>query len=148
MALASGGEATCFFCEGQTATDECAHCGRFVCDRCKADWAGSVTCLTCIHAMRELKGDDRFVSGRLVYDNLALLMVVAPALSIPVYGLFFSAMLAPFSLFLALRHWKSPRGIVPRGRARLVWALLVSGGFLAATAAGVVALIVLVPWGG
>lgn len=124
-AVFEGGGATCFFCEGQVATATCGGCGRFICERCKVDWAGELTCLTCIHAKRELKDDDRFKSRRTIYDNLALSLLLLPLL-LPVYGIFISVMMAPVSLFLVIRHWNSSRGIVPRGRARQIWAVVLS----------------------
>jgi len=123
--VALEGGAECFFCEGETATHTCSSCGRFLCERCQIDWSGEGSCLTCVHAHRELKDDDRFKNRRVLYDNVALSMLFWPMV-LPVPGIFFSAMFAPVALFLALRFWKSSRGIVPRGRLRSIVVITVS----------------------
>lgn len=133
------GAATCFFCEGRTASAACESCGRFLCERCQVDWAGHVTCLTCVHANRELRDNDLFKSRRVLYDNLALLVLLAP-LAVPVYGVFFSVVLSPVALYLALRHWGASRGIVPRGRARLIAVVVIAGLMLVGGVIGVGAL--------
>lgn len=137
---ASTGEASCFFCEGQAATDECSMCGRFVCDRCKVDWAGSVTCMTCLHASREIKDSDAFNRRRVIYDNVALSFMLLPLL-LPIYGVFFSLMMTPVSFFFLVRYWNAPRGIVPRGRARQYIALGISVFVIVGSAIGMILLL-------
>ncbi len=135
------GEASCFFCEGQVATAACETCGRFICDRCKVDWAGHLTCLSCIHANREIKDNDLFKSRRVIHDNVALSILLWP-LVVPVYGLFFSLVISPVSLYLAIRHWNSSRGLVPRGRFRLVVTIVLSLLLLGSAMAGIAALMI------
>ncbi len=113
-----GAGAMCFFCEGRSATTFCESCGRLICERCEIDWAGQTTCLTCVHANREVRDADSYRSRRVLYDNLALSLLLWP-LIVPVYGLFGMALTAPIALFLVIRHRKASRGIVPRGRFRL-----------------------------
>lgn len=135
------GDAGCFFCEGFKATDVCSSCGRFICGRCRVDWAGRTVCMTCVHAQREVRGDDGFQSRRTIYDNLALSVLVWPLVLVPFYGLFFTAMAAPVTMFWVVRHWNSPRGIIPRGRFRLVAAGVISVVFIAGVLVGLGALI-------
>jgi hypothetical protein len=138
--LAAGGGADCFFCPEQPATGSCTTCGRFVCTRCEVDWAGQKTCLTCLHAGREIREDDRFVTKRTLWDNFALALLIWPAVIVPFYGLFFSLLAAPVAIFMIVKNWNAPRGIVPRGRGRQIAALVVSGLLIAGAAAGVLAL--------
>jgi len=54
-----------------------------------------------------------------MYDSIALALATLPVfLFWPVFGT------APVSLFLVIRHWNSPRSIVPRTRIRLYLAAL------------------------
>lgn len=132
--LGVGSGAACFFCEGKAATAVCQSCGRLICGRCQIDWAGATNCLTCVHANRELRDADEYRSRRVLYDNLALSLVLWP-LVIPVYGVFGLVLTAPVALFLVIRYWNHSRGVVPRGRFRMVAAGVFAT--LALVAAGV-----------
>ena len=135
--LAAGGGADCFFCPEQPATGSCASCGRFVCTRCEVDWAGQKTCLTCLHAGREVREDDRFLTKRTLWDNIALCLLVWPPIFVPVYGLLFSLLASPVAIFIVLKNWNASRGIVPRGRGRQIASLVISVLLIAGMAAGI-----------
>ncbi len=124
--LAAGGGADCFFCPEQPATDSCQSCGRFVCTRCEVDWGGKKTCLTCLHAGREVRQDDRFLTKRTLWDNLALNLIIWPPIIVPFYGLMFSLLASPAAIFIIIKNWNTSRGIVPRGRARQIATLTIS----------------------
>ena len=138
--LAAGGGADCFFCPEHPATGSCASCGRFVCTRCEVDWAGQKTCLTCLHAGREIREDDRFLTKRTLWDNLALSLLIWPAIFIPFYGLFFSLLASPAAIFIIVKNWNASRGIVPRGRGRQIAALAISILLITGTAIGIMAM--------
>lgn len=116
---AAAGEATCYFCPNKKAIAVCQSCGSFTCQSCEVEWFGEHLCLACVHTLREVKKDIRFRSRGALHDNVALMLLVLPILVIPCYGLIFALLLAPFALFMVIRHRKASRGIVPRGPFRL-----------------------------
>jgi hypothetical protein len=59
-------------------------------------------------------------------------------LSVPLVLL--TCITAPAAIFVALRFWNAPRSMVPRGRLRLVLALVLSVAVLAGWAAGIIEL--------
>jgi hypothetical protein len=121
-AAVGAGEAACFSCPERAATGVCAGCGCFTCPACEAEWFGESLCLTCLHARRELEGAPRFVHRILVYDNIALMLLVLPVLCVPFYGILFAFLASPVVLFLVLRHRHASRGLPPRGPFRLILA--------------------------
>jgi hypothetical protein len=139
--LAAGGGADCFFCPDQPATGSCGSCGRFVCTRCEVDWAGQKTCLTCLHAGREVREDDRFLTKRTLWDNLALSLLIWPPILVFFYGIFFSLLAAPVAIFIVLKNWNTSRGIVPRGRTNQILTLVISVLLIAGVATGIFALV-------
>ena len=56
-----------------------------------------------------------------LYDNVALSLLILPFLTL-IYGFFLVMFTAPVALYLVVRHRNASRGIVPRGRWRLVLA--------------------------
>ena len=74
---------------------------------------------------------------RTLYDSIALGAAVLPL------SIFYIAFLTgPVTFFLALRFWNRPTSLVPRGKWRLVVALLVS----LLESVGLVAFILLIVW--
>jgi hypothetical protein len=133
--VVGAGEAACFSCPERAATGVCAGCGCFTCPACEADWFGESLCLTCLHARRELEAAPRFVHRTLVYDNIALMLLVLPVLCVPFYGILFAFLASPVVLFLVVRHRHASRGLPPRGPFRLILA----GGLAVLLMLGVVA---------
>lgn len=116
------GEASCFSCTNRAATSVCDACGCFTCPACEAKWLGESLCLACLHARRELQAAPRFQARALIYDNMALGLLLLPILIIPFYGVFFSVLASPVALYLVIRHWHTPRGLPPRGPFRSILA--------------------------
>ena len=138
----SAGEAACFACADNAATGICEGCGSYTCPGCEAQWFGESLCLTCLHARREVAAAPRFRHRALQHDNIALMLLVLPMVFIPVYGIFFAILASPVALFLVIRHWKSPRGLPPRGPLRLILAGALAGVLLLLSLGGVAALVV------
>ena len=59
---------------------------------------------------------------RTLWDSVALSLATYPMLIF-----YLTIFTAPAAIFVALRHWKSPRSLVPRTRFRFVLALLFAG---------------------
>lgn len=58
---------------------------------------------------------------RVLYDDIALAIAIIPALFIWV-----TIITAPISIYLSLRHWKSPTSIIPRTKIRFIIAIMLS----------------------
>ncbi len=117
------GEAACFYSAGRRATRECGHCGVLISDAWAAQWGSDTVCLKCLEHLRQKGEDSRFQSNRVLWDNIALTLSLLPFTFILWWSVIFTA---PAALFIAIRHWNSPRSIVPRGRARLVIAIILA----------------------
>lgn len=130
------GEATCFYNPSRRATKGCDHCGVFISDAWAAQWGTQTVCLKCLEELHAKNSDTRFEARRILWDNIALGFSVGPwivamvlLLTLVLYPfaimvVFLTLLTAPAAIFIALRYWNSPRSLVPRGRARLVWATL------------------------
>jgi hypothetical protein len=115
------GEATCYYHSRKKAITPCDRCGRFLCALCEIEFGGERWCPQCLQtgqgkgAIRDLK------TGRTNYDSIAFTLSTAPALMI--WPTIFTA---PVALYLAIRHWRAPAGILPRTRIRYYLAVLFS----------------------
>ena len=117
--VASDEDASCFYHPRKKAVVPCARCGRFLCALCDLEIDGSHLCPGCLSAAPAAQAG-LSSSNRLRYDKLALALTILPLLFWPL-----TLVAAPVALYLAIRHWNSPRqGPVPRGRWRLVVAVL------------------------
>jgi hypothetical protein len=147
------GESTCFYSPNRKATKVCGHCGVFVSDAWAAQWGSETVCLKCLEQLRSKNVDQRFEASRKLWDNIALGMIVVPfvvafLLLCTLIGYPFAFMVlmltlftAPAAIFIALRYWNAPRSLVPRGRMRLVLALLFGVFLLCAWTAGIWAIV-------
>jgi len=132
------GEAVCFYNPNRRATKVCDHCGVYISEAWAAPWGDMTICLKCLEQLRSKAQDQRFEASRTLWDNIALGLVWTPVvmgimalMTVIAYFmsfLIFAATLvtAPAALFVGLRHWNSPRSLAPRGRGRLILALLLA----------------------
>ncbi len=127
------GEAACFYNPARRATKSCSHCGVLISNAWAAQWGNETVCLKCLEHLRDNR-DERFQSKRTLWDNVALLTAVIPFTLFLWFSVFITA---PATVFLALWHWNSPRSMVPRGRFRLVLALVLSLGQITAIVFGI-----------
>ena len=126
------GDAVCSFYPELKAETVCEECGCLLSEKASVIWSGNNFCMPCLHLLREKKEKDGFLSKRTIYDNLALGLVLFLA---PL-----SLFTAPMALYYLIRYRNSSRGIVPRGKARWVLALILCVGVM------LVWLILLVLW--
>lgn len=118
------GEASCFYHPVKKAVRPCDSCGRFLCALCDCELRGEHYCPSCLEAGRKKGKIKSLENRRVLYDSTALKLAIYPWLFIFTY--FFSIFAAPVALFIAIRHWNSPRSIVHRTKARLVVAIILS----------------------
>ena len=114
-------EASCFYHVQNRAAVPCGSCGRFLCGLCALELPGGTLCPTCLKSGVSGNRIETLESSRTMHDSVALALATFPAL------LVWPALVAsPVAMFWAIRHWKSPRSIIPRSRVRLYLAILFS----------------------
>jgi len=120
--ILDGAEAGCFYHPEKKAVAVCESCGRFLCGLCEVGLAGGTTCAPCLSSGAR-KGRVTNLSGqRTLHDEVAFALAVYPLLAFPL-----TLLTAPMALYIAVRHWKTPAGILPRGHARFVAAIILAG---------------------
>jgi len=121
-----GSESSCFYHANKRASVACEVCGRFLCNLCDVEVEGTHRCARCIESdTKEKKKSPRAGQRYVYYDSIAL--------GIALGGLVFyvlSIVLAPLSLYFVIRHWNSPRSVIPRSRWRFVLAAILAVGEL------------------
>ena len=115
-------ESSCFFHPTKKAAVACEGCGRFLCSLCDIEFDGRHLCPACIES-GEKKGKMEKLQNRVVrYDSISLAVAIIPMLIF-----YITLITAPVALYLAIRHWNDPMGILPRTRVRFVLAIIIAG---------------------
>ena len=115
------GEASCFYHAHKRAVVGCDSCGRFLCGLCDVELGASHRCPACLEAGRRNDRANDLQTRRTLWDGVALLLAVVPILFWPV-----TLFTAPAAIFVVLKYWRRPPGILPRTRVRFVLALLIA----------------------
>lgn len=113
------GESSCFYHPNKKAVIPCEACGRFLCALCDLELRGQHLCPACLERGQQKRALKHLENYRVRYDNLALLVALAPLLAWP-----FTLLTAPGTVFFAVRHWNSPTSCVRPTRVRLVLAII------------------------
>ena len=121
-ALQISNEAGCFYHPAKKAVTPCSACGRFVCALCDVALNGRHLCPTCFEKGKKKRKIKSLENHRTCYDNIALMVATVPLL---VY--FITIFTAPLAIYLTVRHWNTPSGIVPRTRIRFICAFILAG---------------------
>jgi len=116
--VVEGGEATCFYHARKKAVVPCDQCGRFLCSLCQVELSGQNWCPSCLELHRKQGRLATLDHRRTLYDNMALLLAIAPIVSVLLW--FMTLFTAPAALFVVFRHWRSPSSLVPRTKVRFV----------------------------
>jgi hypothetical protein len=120
-ALMVEGESSCFYHPQKKAVVPCQGCGRFLCALCDCELHGEHFCPACLEVGRQKGRITRLENQRTLYDGIALSLAVLPLLVF-----YFTVITAPIAIFIAIRHWNTPRSIVHRTRIRLVVAIILA----------------------
>jgi len=89
---------------------------------CDCELNGQHFCPTCLETGRTKGKIKSLENQRTLYDNIAVALAVYPFL---IFYLTF--LTAPAALFIAIRHWNSPRSIVHGTKIRFVIAMAIAG---------------------
>jgi hypothetical protein len=119
----AGSEASCFYHPQKRALLPCEACGRFLCALCDCEHKGQHLCPACLEAGRTKGKIKSLENTRTRYDKMAF-MVAGLGFIPPI--IYLSFITAPAALYLAIRHWKSPKGLTQRSRARQIVAIAVA----------------------
>ena len=114
-------EASCFFHPNKKAAVPCDICGRFLCSLCEIEFNGQHICSSCIESGKRKRKLTNLENRRVLHDNIALSLAIIPMIF--VWPVIFTA---PASIFISLRHWKSPASIIHRTKVRFIFAILLS----------------------
>ena len=115
-------ESSCFFHPSKRAVVPCAECGRFLCALCDIEFNGRHLCPQCLEVGEKKRKMKILETQRVLYDDIALALAI-----IPVIFIWPTLITAPLSLFIAIRHWKTPLSIIPRTKIRFIFAMVLSG---------------------
>lgn len=100
------GQAGCFFHPEKKASVVCEGCGRFLCSLCELEIDDKRLCPNCVYASSAKGKIQTLEVQRTRHDRIALTMALGAALLT-----LFSVLVAPITIFYAIRHWKSPGGL-------------------------------------
>jgi hypothetical protein len=112
-----GTEATCFYHATKKAVAPCDQCGRFLCSLCQVELSGQNWCPSCLESHRSQGKLATLEKARTMYDNIALVLAMAPATIVLWFMTIFTA---PAALFVILRYWRKPLSVTPRTKVRFV----------------------------
>jgi hypothetical protein len=114
-------EASCFYHPQKRAVIPCEACGRFLCALCDLDFNGQHLCPTCLETGQTKDKIKNLQTQRTCYDSIALTLALVPML------LFWATIItAPMTLYVAVRYWKQPCSVVPRGKWRFIAAIVIA----------------------
>lgn len=130
------GEASCFFHEGKKGETICDLCGRFLCSLCDIHITGKHLCPPCLEHARKNRALDCLDDRRVLYDSAALALAVLPLIFI-----YPTLITAPASLYVAIRYWRAPLGIVRKRRVRYLIAVVLASLQILAWIAAIIYLI-------
>ena len=120
-------DAGCFYHPQKQAVHICDGCGRLLCALCSIDLGSEHLCPTCISSGRKKGKLTTLENRRVRYDSIALTLAIVSLVGGAACLGFASLILAPASIYVAVRYWKSPGGIVSSGaRVRMIAAIIIA----------------------
>ncbi len=114
------GEAGCYEHANKRAVALCNKCGRFLCALCEVEVDGKVWCPSCLIPGGSSTTIQALEKQRTLFDSIALALAIFPFLLLFYPSIF----TAPVVVYVAIRYWKRPSSIIPRGKWRFVVALI------------------------
>jgi len=125
--LVMEGESTCFYHPAKQAVRPCEGCGRFVCTLCDCELHGQHFCPACLEVGRKKGKIKKLEKSHTQYDSIALTLAVA-AIVLPFTFLLtvLGFIAAPTALYIAIRYWNAPQGLIRRSKIRYILAIIFS----------------------
>ena len=117
----SDDDAACFYHPNKRAAVPCSWCGRFLCTLCDVEFNREHVCPACLESGKRKHSVPRLETQRMLYDNLALALVIWPLLIV-----YFTVVSAPAALFVIFFFYKHPSSLLPRTKVRFYVAGLIA----------------------
>src|SRR5262249_13888046 len=92
------------------------------CSLCEIEFRGERWCPACLASGQRKRTILHLETRHTNYDTIALGLA-----SLPLLLIWTSAVCAPIAIYVALRHWRAPAGVLPRSRIRYHLALGLAG---------------------
>ena len=115
------GEAGCFYHPQKKAVTPCDGCGRFLCALCDVELSGQHLCTACLESGKKKGKLKSLDSKRVLYDRIALGTAILPMLLC-----WTSLIAAPIALYIAIRYWKEPCGVLGGSKTRFTIAIILA----------------------
>ena len=116
-------EASCFYHPDKRAVIHCSMCGRFLCALCDLEFGEKHLCPACLEVGQKKLKFENLENHRILYDNIALFLSIVP---FTFFFWFLSFITAPAALFVVIRYWKAPSGIMRRSKIRFIFAFILA----------------------
>ncbi len=116
-------EAGCFYHTDNKAITACESCGRYLCSLCDINFSGQHVCAKCLEISKKKGKNKKIVRSYVLYDEMAIKLSIYALIP---FLWFASPIMAPAALYLSIRYWKEPCGIIPKSRVRLLIAGIIS----------------------
>jgi hypothetical protein len=84
--------------------------------------SGRHLCPTCFEKGKSKRKIKSLEHHRTCYDTIALMVA-----TVPILFYFITPFTAPLAIYLTVRHWNSPSGIIPRTKIRFILAFILAG---------------------
>ena len=122
--VTTGSEAGCFYHPDKKALTHCATCGRFLCALCDLEINDQHLCAACLAVGQKEDTIKNLENHRILYDKIALFLSIVP---FTVVLWIFSVFTIPATIFMTIRHWKTPCSIMSGSKLRFVLAIIFAG---------------------
>jgi len=120
-AVTASTEASCFYHPKKRAVSHCELCGRFLCALCDLEINAQHLCPACLEIGQKKKKLTNLENHRILYDKIALVLSIIPFTLI---FWFVSIITAPVTIFVVIRYWKAPSGLMYSNKIRFVLAFV------------------------
>jgi uncharacterized paraquat-inducible protein A len=110
-------ESSCFYHPEKKAVIICSSCGVFLCALCDIELNNEHLCSRCIQQGKKKGKLKNLEQERTLWDDVALALSLIPLLVWP-----FTVITAPITLYLIVKHWRSPASILGRTKFRFLLA--------------------------
>jgi hypothetical protein len=117
------GDSGCFFHANNRAETICDGCGRFLCGLCSITFGKRKLCPDCVYRNRRQKSDPLLIDQAVLFDNIALAVLVLSVLTLAY--LLLGLVIGLLTVCLALVGWRYQQTLVRRSRLRFGLALIV-----------------------
>ena len=125
-------QAECFFHPGKKAVAPCESCGRMLCSLCQVELNGQNICLNCLQIGKKKQKISTLQNGRVLYDSIALILVIWPLTLILLPFYHFTFITAPLSVYFSIKHFRTPSYVLPKKWAKAIIALVLAIGIITA----------------